>query len=369
VLPAANVATVRTFGSPAIFCEGATGSAPSGGACQSCSLPCQHRAAAAASSAASASASLLARLGLPGDAVANVVMTRDIVPRAFMCDYTLVAGVLRSWLPSFKEHQGLAACRQHKVRAVWCVQQAVVRGVAMPVAMGRAACVLPCTLVAHHSRLTPCGHACALIPQTPTPQALYSFVGTVEVLQPTADCDFVLPDEGGHTMLPPAAALYKLDEPAAPPPAPAQQPRKSSFGGLALLTTSLSSGSLSSALADLTSGFSLGASGAGAEAAAAGGASTGALGMVAVPVQADAAGGSAQLVPAAGRGGGAGAADGGLTLGDAILTFMNSPHPLQTLGEMRAYGPNGSISRYHNPNSYTKALQQLGGRGRGCGGS
>jgi hypothetical protein len=48
---------------------------------------------------------------------------------------------------------------------------------------------------------------------------------------------------------------------------------------------------------------------------------------------------------------------------------MNSPQPLQTLGEMRAYGPNGSISRYHNPNSYTKALQQLGGRGRGCGGN
>lgn len=47
------------------------------------------------------------------------------------------------------------------------------------------------------------------------------------------------------------------------------------------------------------------------------------------------------------------------TLGDAILTFMNSPHPLETLGEMRAYGPSGSISRFHNPNNYTVALQQL----------
>jgi hypothetical protein len=49
------------------------------------------------------------------------------------------------------------------------------------------------------------------------------------------------------------------------------------------------------------------------------------------------------------------------TLGDAILTFMNSPHPLETLGEMRAYGPAGQISRFHNPNSYTQGLQQLCG--------
>jgi hypothetical protein len=49
--------------------------------------------------------------------VVNVVMTRDIVPRAFVCDYTLVADVLKSWLPSFKEHEGLADCKEHKVRA------------------------------------------------------------------------------------------------------------------------------------------------------------------------------------------------------------------------------------------------------------
>jgi hypothetical protein len=42
-------------------------------------------------------------------------MTRDIVPRAFVCDYTLVADVLKSWLPSFKEHVGLADCKEHKV--------------------------------------------------------------------------------------------------------------------------------------------------------------------------------------------------------------------------------------------------------------
>jgi hypothetical protein len=55
----------------------------------------------------------------------------------------------------------------------------------------------------------------------------------------------------------------------------------------------------------------------------------------------------------------AGCGDLSLTLEDAILTFMNTPHPLDTLGEMRAYGPAGSISRFHNPNSYTLALQDL----------
>lgn len=113
-LPAANVATVYTFGSPAVFCEGANGAAPTHGACHACSLPCEHR--KTGSSSSSATDSLLSKLGLAADAVVNVIMTRDIVPRAFVCDYTPVAGVLKSWLPSFKEHRGLAACKEHKVR-------------------------------------------------------------------------------------------------------------------------------------------------------------------------------------------------------------------------------------------------------------
>lgn len=118
-LPIANVATVYTFGAPAVFCEGANGSPPTPGSCQSCSLPCEHRMAhMAAAATSSATDSLLSKLDLPADAVVNVIMTRDIVPRAFVCDYTLVAGVLKSWLPSFKEHKGLAACKSHKVRSL-----------------------------------------------------------------------------------------------------------------------------------------------------------------------------------------------------------------------------------------------------------
>ena len=39
-------------------------------------------------------APLLERLCLPPGAVRNVLMARDIVPRAFTCDYSSVAGVL-----------------------------------------------------------------------------------------------------------------------------------------------------------------------------------------------------------------------------------------------------------------------------------
>jgi hypothetical protein len=52
--------------------------------------------------------SLLSKLGLPDDIIRSVMMTRDIVPRAFSCDYTLVADMLRSWGPSWREHSCLA---------------------------------------------------------------------------------------------------------------------------------------------------------------------------------------------------------------------------------------------------------------------
>jgi len=48
-----------------------------------------------------------------------------------------------------------------------------------------------------------------------------------------------------------------------------------------------------------------------------------------------------------------------LTLGDAVLAFMNCPHPLQTLGDVRSYGASGSISRFHNPKNYSTALFAL----------
>jgi hypothetical protein len=285
-------------------------------------------------------------------------------------------------------------------------------------------------------------------------QALYNFIGAVEVLQPSLSCSFVLPDEN-HMMLPEGAALYKLKAPSCPLPAQHQpavslpsareelaaahgsdggagntgsseycegeqhKPRKGlgslSFGSLTGLAQ-LGSMSLSGALADLTNSFPLfggsSSSSRGGSNSGGGGSSdegaSGSGGIVAVPVVAameaagiaalDAAFGSelaqlpldAEAAAAVSRAAAAAAAEVGaaaaaaaaaaskvqgswqgatpasagcgdlsLTLEDAILTFMNTPHPLDTLGEMRAYGPAGSISRFHNPNSYTLALQDL----------
>lgn len=38
----------------------------------------------------------------------NVLMARDIVPRAFACDYTLVADILKRVSPSFRDHRCLS---------------------------------------------------------------------------------------------------------------------------------------------------------------------------------------------------------------------------------------------------------------------
>ena len=38
----------------------------------------------------------------------------------------------------------------------------------------------------------------------------------------------------------------------------------------------------------------------------------------------------------------------------AVMAIMDNPHPLETLGDSGAYGPEGSISRYHNPDHYTR---------------
>ncbi len=51
-----------------------------------------------------ASRSLLERMGLPTGAIRNIIMHRDIVPRAFACDYTLVADLLARVGDGFREH-------------------------------------------------------------------------------------------------------------------------------------------------------------------------------------------------------------------------------------------------------------------------
>lgn len=71
-------------------------------------------------------------------------MHRDIVPRAFACDYSLVADILRSWGPGFKAHGGLAhGGRKHMYYFVggWRLLTA---------AVARLAC--PCFCLVHPSK-------------------------------------------------------------------------------------------------------------------------------------------------------------------------------------------------------------------------
>lgn len=148
VLRPENIAPVYTFGAPAIFCEGGTacscapeptlpslpaGEEKHGHGHQYEHADCTTTSSATSSSSATTSSSsshkpcscegegdgcqggakrassrsgsrLLAHLGLQEAVVRNVMMHKDIVPRAFSCDYTLVTDILRSWGPSFREH-------------------------------------------------------------------------------------------------------------------------------------------------------------------------------------------------------------------------------------------------------------------------
>ncbi|KAK9862296.1 hypothetical protein WJX84_006672 [Apatococcus fuscideae] len=44
------------------------------------------------------------------------------------------------------------------------------------------------------------------------------------------------------------------------------------------------------------------------------------------------------------------------SVAEALAALMDFPHPLDILGEPNSYGPDGAISRYHNPDNYTRAL-------------
>jgi hypothetical protein len=52
-----------------------------------------------------------------------------------------------------------------------------------------------------------------------------------------------------------------------------------------------------------------------------------------------------------------GAAPASLT--EALQALADNPHPLETLSDPGAYLESGSISRYHNPDNYTKALGRV----------
>lgn len=64
----------------------------------------------------------------------------------------------------------------------------------------------------------------------------------------------------------------------------------------------------------------------------------------------------AQEENGSGRRGGGGAAAAVASARGALSALMDAPHPLDILGDPSAYGPEGAISRFHNPDNYTAAL-------------
>ncbi|KAG2498160.1 hypothetical protein HYH03_003917 [Edaphochlamys debaryana] len=200
---------------------------------------------------------ILSRLGLPDSIVRNVIMARDVVPRAFACDYSLVADILKGWGPSFKGH-----C---------CLNRS-----------GR--------------------------------KHLYYFVGRMCILQPDSWHTFVGSDPY-HPMLPAGPEAYLLEE------APLRDP--------AALLSALSPSA--SAKAPAASGTALAAP-----------ASAAAASTALVPTNA----GSAPRPPAR-------------SVAEAVMELMDCPHPLETLADPGAYLASGIISRYHNPEHYTKALGRV----------
>lgn len=229
-----NLAPVYTFGAPAIFCEGNTG--PCGVGCGSCSIP------SASSEGNTASPDgLLEKLGLPVSAVRNVIMHKDIVPRAFACDYSLVADILRRVGESFREHKCLSGDRR----------------------------------------------------------VMFNFVGKMIIVQPVADAKFVGSD-GYHSMLPACPGAYVIREPGTLAGVAAQVQRDAQVVADAI--TNLPAAAATS---------------------------------LAVPASARPKVASAD---------------------EAVWQLMNTPHPLDILADPGAYGDAGSISRYHNPDNYTRAI-------------
>ncbi len=137
VLKPHQIAPIYTYGAPAVFCQGGVSHAAPD-RCERCDLRCEarpdhhahhlpdraadegstSRSSFPGSIAATAASmeqvqplplGLLAALGLTNDHVVNVIMHKDIVPRAFVCDYTVVAGMLQRWWPSFRDHPSLSS--------------------------------------------------------------------------------------------------------------------------------------------------------------------------------------------------------------------------------------------------------------------
>ncbi len=223
VLRAANLAPVHTFGSPAVFCGG-----------EGCSGGCSVN-------GSEGEVGVLDRLGLPHDAIRNVIMHNDIVPRAFACDYSILADFLKRIHVSFREHTCL-----HGKRSV-----------------------------------------------------MFNTIGQTLIVQPHEKSSYVN-GEGYHPLLPEGPQLLALKH---------SKSRDQLLKFDPVATTTIMEDDLDAAVGEEDAGVD----------------------------------GQPYFRSVS-------------STEEAYWELMNSPHPLRILGNRSAYGDNGSISRYHNPSNYTKAL-------------
>jgi hypothetical protein len=290
---------------------------------------------------------LLRRLGVPQDTVRNVVLTHDIVPRAFGCDYTPVAAMLRQL---FTAHVGL----RRDERSI-----------------------------------------------------MYHFVGRLCVLQPDEHLAWVLPHEATHPFLPAGPGLYELVEPRLM--ARTRELALRSIDALEGLLADVSDNYVAAAAAcGGADGFGFlpssgttkrrrgggpaaeeirgveGYPGDGAPPLAAGAALHRTaffqslagwrekfhrdMGSPAAPPPADlnAPRPSALeaslppdlrgLLPSPSAAPNPRPRPPRATLRDAELAMLDTPHPIAVLSNAAAYGNDGSISRFHHPDHYTQSL-------------
>ena len=238
VLRAANLAPVHTFGSPAVFCggEGCTGS---------CSV-----------NGSEGKVGVLQMLGLPHDAIRNVIMHKDIVPRAFACDYSILADFLKRIHVSFREHTCLDGKRS----------------------------------------------------------VMFNTIGQTLIVQPHEKSSYVN-GEGYHPLLPVGPQLLALKHSKS-------RDQLLPFDPVATTTIMEDDLFLDDEGVD------------------------GAEGGIAADVVSEREKSERPRRPMRSVS----------STEEAYWELMNSPHPLRMLSNRNAYGDNGSISRYHNPSNYTKAL-------------
>ncbi|KAL6746626.1 hypothetical protein V8C86DRAFT_3149409 [Haematococcus lacustris] len=333
------------------------------------SFPPPHPATPTLSSCPSPrSPGLLAALGLPSAHITNVIMHRDIVPRAFACDYTSVAGLLQRLMPAFKGHSSLQGpAHTHKSLYSFLGRVSVLRpspACAFAYDADEGMGHLPLTPGLYHMA-APLPAPLPPLPSTPAPphsnptlaKALSSREGApaappagtsssssslagflpLRLLTPAGDFDFhdLLEDAlAAHIASHPDLQPCATTDPAPPPPHALSSPLlvDKEAGWLAGVgnTPEVNAGQSGRSAGQRAGGPASGKTGAVSKAGKAGSSSSR---------------GAALCGPS--------------SLRDAVLQVLNTPHPLTTLGEVSAYGPNGTISRYHNPENYGLALEAL----------